>query len=151
MQAPRLMEEARVRMAMGSGLPAPAPEYSTAASRCDVVLTRSLAEEAILHASVPHAPVLVRRVEGARQLGQPAEAAEQLEAGWEPHHAGGVCEGRVQHADGGGEEIAPCRNRSKSRATVTAGNRRRIVLYTWNMGPEYSACAHRISTRATVA
>jgi hypothetical protein len=65
----------------GSGLPAPVPEYPTAVSRCDVVL--SLAEEAVLHASVPHAPVLrlVRRVEGARQLGQPAEAAEQLEEG----------------------------------------------------------------------
>jgi len=63
------------------------------------------AEEAPLH--VPQAPVLVRRLERVRQLGQPAEAAEQLQAGREPHHARDLHDGRLEHEDGGGEQVPP--------------------------------------------
>jgi hypothetical protein len=40
MHAPRSREEVLVWMAKGSGLPSPAPEYSTAVSRCDLVLRK---------------------------------------------------------------------------------------------------------------
>ncbi len=63
------------------------------------------AEEAVLH--VPSAPVLVRPVERVRQLGQPAEAAEQLHAGRDPHHARDLEDGGLEREDGGGEQVSP--------------------------------------------
>jgi hypothetical protein len=51
--------------------------------------------------------VLVRRLERVRQLGQPAEAAEELQARREPHDARDLDDGRLEHEDGGGEQVPP--------------------------------------------
>jgi hypothetical protein len=79
----------------------PALEYSTRVNSS--LAAQHGAEEAILE--VPQAPVLVRLVEGVLQLLQAAEEADELQAGREPHEAGDLEDGRLEHGDGGGEQV----------------------------------------------
>jgi hypothetical protein len=134
MQAPRSMDEARVWMTMGSGLPSPAPEYSTAVSRCDVVLRKP-------HSMYPRHPCSSGVSNESGSSASPPRPRNSSRPG-----GSRITREIFMTADWSTKMVVanrfpPCWNCSKS----LAGNRRRIVLYTWNIGPEYSTCEHRVS------